>query len=61
MPILRIEMHPGKTLQQKRELASGFTHVMVETIGCPPEAVEIVFTEVPKDAWASAGKLKSDA
>ncbi|CAM2160462.1 MULTISPECIES: 4-oxalocrotonate tautomerase [Paraburkholderia] len=60
MPILRIEMHPGKTLEQKRELASGITRVFVETLACPPEVVEIVFNEIEKDAWAVGGKLKSD-
>lgn len=61
MPILRIDMHPGKTLEQKRDLVHGITQVVVETIGCPPEAVEIMFNEIPKDAWSVAGKLKSDA
>jgi 4-oxalocrotonate tautomerase len=60
MPILRIEMHPGKTLEQKRELAQGITRVFVETLACPPEVVDIVFTEIPKDAWANGGKLKSE-
>jgi 4-oxalocrotonate tautomerase len=54
-------MHPGKTLEQKRELARGITNVFVETLACPPEVVEIVFTEIAKDAWASGGKLKSDS
>jgi 4-oxalocrotonate tautomerase len=53
-------MHPGKTLEQKRELASGITRVFVETLACPPEVVEIVFNEIEKDAWAVGGKLKSD-
>lgn len=60
MPILRFEMHPGKTLQQKRDLAHGITNVVVETLACPPEAVEIIFSETPQDAWSVAGKLKSD-
>lgn len=60
MPILRLEMHPGKTPEQKRELVHGITRVVVETLACPPEAVEILITEVPKDLWAVAGKLKSE-
>ncbi len=61
MPILHVEMHPGKTLEQKRELASGITRAVVDALACPPEAVEIVFTEIARDAWAVAGRLKSDA
>lgn len=60
MPILRFEMHPGKTLEQKRELVQGITRVVVETLACPPEVVEIILTEIPKDSWSVAGKLKSE-
>jgi 4-oxalocrotonate tautomerase len=61
MPILRLDMHPGKTLEQKRELALGITRVVVETLACPPEVVEIIITEISKDSWSVAGKLKSEA
>jgi 4-oxalocrotonate tautomerase len=54
-------MHPGKTLEQKRELALGITRVVVETLACPPEVVEIIITEISKDSWSVAGKLKSEA
>lgn len=60
MPILRLEMHPGRTAEQKRTFVREATRVIVETLVCPPESVEIVITEVSKDAWATAGKLKSD-
>ncbi len=61
MPILRIDMHPGKTLEQKRALVEGITGVVVDVFACPPELVEIILAETPKDAWSVAGKLKSDA
>jgi 4-oxalocrotonate tautomerase len=53
-------MHPGRTPEQKRAFAREATKVVVETLVCPPESVEILITEVAKDAWATAGKLKSD-
>jgi hypothetical protein len=31
----------------------------IETPVCTPKSVQIVISEVPKDAWARAGKLKS--
>ncbi|MFT4183161.1 MAG: 4-oxalocrotonate tautomerase [Rhizobium sp.] len=61
MPILRLEMHPGRTQEQKRAFVREATRVVVETLVCPPESVEIVITEVSKEAWATAGKLKSDS
>lgn len=36
MPILRLEMHPGRTLDQKRAFVSEVTRVVVETLSCPP-------------------------
>ncbi|WP_448951716.1 4-oxalocrotonate tautomerase [Labrys neptuniae] len=61
MPVLRLEMHPGRTPEQKRNFVREATKVVVETLVCPPESVEIIITEVPKEAWAVAGKLKSDS
>jgi len=60
MPILRLEMHPGRTLEQKRAFVSDATRVVVETLACPPESVDIVITEVPRDAWAKGGVLVSE-
>ena len=60
MPILRLEMHPGRTAEQKRTFVREVTRVVVEALVCPPETVEIIITEVAKDSWATSGKLKSD-
>ncbi|WP_284691520.1 4-oxalocrotonate tautomerase [Pinirhizobacter soli] len=60
MPVLRLEMHPGRTLEQKRAFVQEATRVTVETLQCPPDSVEIVITEVARDAWAKGGKLRSD-
>lgn len=60
MPILRLEMHPGCTLEQKRAFVHEVTRVAVETLKCPPESVDIVITEVSRDAWAKSGKLLAD-
>jgi len=60
MPILRLEMHPGRTLEQKRAFAREVTRVAVEVLTCPPESVDVVITEVPRENWAKAGKLVSE-
>lgn len=60
MPILRLEMHPGRTLEQKRAFVLEVTRVAVETLACPPESVDIVISEVPRENWAKAGKLIAD-
>ncbi|ABC34371.1 putative 4-oxalocrotonate tautomerase [Burkholderia thailandensis E264] len=60
MPTIHLEMHPGRTLEQKRAFVTEVTRVTAETLNCPVESVDIVITEVPRDAWAKAGKLVSD-
>ncbi len=60
MPVLRLEMHPGRTAEQKRAFVREATRVVVETLVCPPESVDIVITEVPRDAWAKGGILVSE-
>ncbi|ENN85247.1 4-oxalocrotonate tautomerase [Rhizobium freirei PRF 81] len=32
-----------------------------DTPACPPESLEIIITEMSKDSWATAGRLKSDS
>ena len=61
MPILHLQMHPGRTDEQKRAFAREATKVAVETLVCPPESVEILITEIAKNSWGTGGKLKSDA
>jgi 4-oxalocrotonate tautomerase len=60
MPVLRLEMHPGRTLEQKRAFVQEATRVTVDTLQCPLESVEIVITEISRDAWAKGGKLRSE-
>lgn len=60
MPLLCLTMHPGRTLDQKRNFVREVTRVVVETLNCPPNSVEIIISEVPKESWAADGSLKSD-
>jgi 4-oxalocrotonate tautomerase len=57
MPILRLEMHPGRTSEQKSEFVREVTRVTVEILKCPPESVDVVIQEVPREHWGKAGKL----
>ncbi|GBD11728.1 2-hydroxymuconate tautomerase [bacterium HR23] len=60
MPIVRIEMWPGRTKAQKAELARVITEAMVTIAHTTPEAVIVVFEEVPKENWAQGGRLASE-
>ena len=60
MPTLHLEMHPGRTLEQKRAFVREVTRVTVETLTCPPESVDVLITEVSREDWAKGGKLVAD-
>ena len=61
MPIVRVEMWPGRTHEQKQKLARAITDAMVEIGKTTPEATIIVFEDVEKSNWAQSGILASDA
>lgn len=60
MPIVRIEMWPGRTEAQKREMARQITEVVCNVAHTTPEATIVVFKEIAKDDWAQAGRLASE-
>ena len=61
MPIIRVEMWPGRTHAQKAELAKRITEAVVEVAKTTPEATIVVFEDIARENWAVAGKLASDA
>ena len=61
MPIVHIEMWPGRTQGQKAELARVLTEAMVTIAHTQAEEVIVVFQEVAKEDWAKAGRLASEA
>lgn len=60
MPIVRVEMWPGRTQAQKRELARAITEVVCNVAHTTPEATIVIFTDVAREDWAQAGRLASD-
>jgi 4-oxalocrotonate tautomerase len=61
MPIVRVEMWPGRTHAQKQELARVITEAMVSIAQTTPEATIVIFEDVAKENWAQGGVLASDA
>jgi 4-oxalocrotonate tautomerase len=61
MPVIHIEMWPGRTYAQKQELAKVITEAMVNIAKTTPEATIIIFGDVPKENWAQAGVLSSES
>ena len=60
MPVVHVEMWPGRTYAQKQELAKAITQAMVDIVKTTPEATIVIFSDVPKENWAQAGELASE-
>jgi 4-oxalocrotonate tautomerase len=60
MPIVRIEMWPGRTQAQKAELARVITEALVNIAHTTPEATIIIFEDVPRENWAQGGVLAAE-
>ena len=60
MPILRVSLWSGRTKENKAELAKALTDTMVKVAKVPPEAVTIMFEELPKENWSTGGVLHSE-
>lgn len=60
MPAMTIKLFEGRTKEQKRELAEAITRETCRVLKCAPESVDIVYEDVKKENWATAGVLWSD-
>lgn len=60
MPIVRIEMWPGRTHQQKAELARVITEAMVDITDTTAEATTVIFEDIARENWATGGVLASE-
>ena len=56
MPIIRVELFPGRSHDAKMELAEGITRLFEEKAGIAPAATTVIFTEVSPSDWVVAGK-----
>ncbi len=60
MPTIHVQMFAGRTVEQKRALARALTEATVATLGAKPESVDVIFTDVARQDWATGGELWSD-
>lgn len=60
MPMIRVELFEGRTVEQKREFVEVVTREAVRVLKCAPDDVDVVFVHIAKEDWGSAGKLCSD-
>ncbi len=56
MPIVRIEMLPGRSQQQKDDLVKAMTETMVNIAKTSTEAVHVIITETTAEHWGIGGQ-----
>ncbi len=61
MPMIHVELFEGRTPQQKSEFAQAVTREAVKILGCSADSVELIYTDIKKQDWATAGVLWSEA
>jgi 4-oxalocrotonate tautomerase len=60
MPVIRIEMLAGRTVEQKRELVDVLTRETARIVGSNPASIFVVIEDVAKENWGVGGRLISD-
>lgn len=60
MPVVTIQMWPGRSVDQKRKLTRAVTDAMIEHADVKPDGLHVVIQEVPLENWARAGVLGID-
>jgi len=59
MPVVKIDLWEGRTLEQKDALIKEVTDAIVKSLGIKPEQVIVILSEVSKDHWGVAGERSS--
>ena len=57
MPMVRIELYPGRTPEQKLACARAIMEVMKQHLNASPEATQVMFVDVEKSNWLDGSKL----
>lgn len=60
MPIVNVRLFEGRTIDEKRKLASEVTKTICGTLSVPPESVRIIIEDMPRENFSVAGVLAVD-
>ena len=60
MPVINVSIFEGRSIEAKRAYIKALTDCSVEILGCRPENVTIVLSEMPFEHYGRGGKMKLD-
>jgi len=55
MPIAKIMILEGRTMEAKQALIRAVTAAIAETLQAKPESIRVILEDVPKENWGIAG------
>ena len=58
MPMIRVELHKGRTTEQKTACAKEIVRAVQQYLNAPPEATQVVFVDVDPSDWMLGQKLR---
>ncbi|MEI9402545.1 tautomerase family protein [Mesorhizobium argentiipisi] len=56
MPIVRVELFPGRSSETKATIASEFTRILQDVAGIQPQETTVMFVEVQPSDWMVGGR-----
>ncbi|MCZ4352658.1 2-hydroxymuconate tautomerase family protein [Roseovarius aestuarii] len=60
MPVIRVEMFEGRSIEQKRNMVAEVTAAFIKTCGGTPASVQVVITDFSPENWGVSGELVAD-
>lgn len=59
MPVVKIDMWKGHSMEEKEKLIEKVTDAVVDSIECKSRDVFVILNEVPKEHWGIEGQPSS--
>jgi 4-oxalocrotonate tautomerase len=60
MPIVRVSLFEGRSIEKKRALVEGITEVIARVCEVSPDGVHVLLDEMSRDDWGRGGIVASD-
>ncbi len=60
MPVVTVQMWPGRSVEQKRRLVEAITQAMIDHAGAKPDHLHVIIQDIPADSWGRNGRLGID-
>jgi 4-oxalocrotonate tautomerase len=60
MPVVTVQMWPGRTVEQKRRLVRAITDAMIAHADAKPTNLHVIIQDIPPENWGLGGVLGID-